>query len=34
MDLSFVKQDKNKACAYLAVLSYPDFKVFIYILYK
>ena len=27
MDVSFVKENRNMACAYFAVLSYPDFKV-------
>ena len=29
MDLSFVKQDRNLACSYFVVMTYPDFKVFI-----
>lgn len=33
MDLSFFKDNKNKACSYFIVLSYPDLKA-IFLLYK
>lgn len=28
MDLSFVKENRNLACSYFVVMTYPDFKVF------